>query len=102
MVWTFTKRLQKQSMSISGACFVHRHFPPTHVTLSPNSPPVRPEDRIDFEDIGIGYCVNPNCEKMGPATYVIKEILIQDVGAMDFTRQMRQMRARRKMQERKN
>ncbi|CAK9084220.1 unnamed protein product [Durusdinium trenchii] len=37
-------------------------------------------DRIDFEDIGIGYCVNPNCEKMGPATYVIKEILIQDVG----------------------
>ncbi|CAE7469142.1 fdhC, partial [Symbiodinium microadriaticum] len=37
-------------------------------------------DKIDFSDIGIGYCKQPDCGKYGPATYVVKEILITDIG----------------------
>ncbi|CAJ1453947.1 unnamed protein product, partial [Effrenium voratum] len=37
-------------------------------------------DKIDFKDIGVAFCGHPSCDQAGPATYVVKEILITDVG----------------------
>lgn len=40
------------------------------------------QDKIDFKDIGVAFCGHPSCDQAGPATYVVKEILITDVGIL--------------------